>query len=452
MLRISGTKVRLCDRIRRREFLSIGALGAAGIFGGQGLTLPQLWSAEKATGLGSSQKSVIMIYLTGGPPHQDMVDLKPDAPSEIRGEFSPIATNVPGIHLSELMPRVASMMDRFSIIRSLVGSDGRHSSFQCVTGRPFPAQPQGGWPEIGSILSKLNDSSARAVPAAIDLSMHMAHLPYNLPGPGFLGTPHAAFKPSGDAMKDMVLEGITTERLGDRTKLLGSLDRWRRGVDTARANVPADDLTDRALDLLTSSRLVEALDVSKEDPKIRARYGEDDPNCLPYSNLGYQAHMSKFLAARRLIEAGARCVTVAFADFDWHGSNFTHGRKVIPLLDQGLSALVTDLHERGMDKDVSVVVWGEFGRSPKINPAAGRDHWPQVNFAMLAGGGMRTGQCIGSTNRLAEEVVERPIQYRDVFATLYHNLGISLSNTTVPDMNGRPQFLAESDEAISELI
>lgn len=157
-----------------------------------------------------------MIYLTGGPPHQDMVDLKPNAPAEIRGEFNPIATNVSGIQIAELMPRVAGMMDKFAIIRTLVGSDDRHSSFQCVTGRQFRSQPQGGWPEIGAVMSKLNGPVDLSVPPAIDLSMKMEHLPYNLPGPGFLGLAHSPFKPSGDAMNDMVLKGISLDRLTDR--------------------------------------------------------------------------------------------------------------------------------------------------------------------------------------------------------------------------------------------
>ena len=443
---ISGRKIRLCDRLPRRDFLRVGSLSLGG------LCLPQLLRAEQLAGVGSSQKAVIMIYLTGGPPHQDMVDLKPEAPADIRGEFQPIATNVAGIQISELMPRVASMMDRFAIIRSLVGSDQRHSSFQCVTGRQFQSQPQGGWPEVGSVLSRIHGPVEPSIPPAIDLSMHMAHLPYNLPGPGFLGSKHAPFKPSGEAMKDMVLHGVTSDRMGDRSQLLQSLDSWRRRVDRHIETGDVDPLTKRALGLLTSSRLVEALDLSREDPKVRARYGEDDPKCLPYSNLGYQAHMSKFLAARRLVEAGARCVTVAFADFDWHGGNFVNGRKVIPLLDQGLAALVSDLHERGMENDVSVVVWGEFGRTPKVNSNAGRDHWPGVSFAMLAGGGMKTGQVIGKTNRFAEHATERPIHYRDVFATLYHQLGISLSATTVPDLNGRPHYLADVQEPIAELV
>ncbi len=447
MLTIPGKTIRLCDHVLRRDFLTIGSLTIGG------LSLPQLLRAEAQSGVRRSHKSIIMIYLTGGPPHQDMVDLKPDAPEDIRGEFRPIATNVPGIQISEHMPRVAAMMDKFAIIRTLVGAEDRHSSFQCVTGRLFRSQPQGGWPEIGSVLSKLYRPVDPSVPPAVDLSMKMEHQPYNLPGPGFLGMAHAPFKPSGDAMNDMVLQGVSLDRLTDRSALLSSLEKFRRQADQQAASAAgADGFSERAMGILSSSRLVEALDLSREDPRVRERYGKDDPECLPYSKAGYQAHMSKFLAARRLVEAGARCVTVAFADFDWHGANFTNGRKVIPLLDQGLAALVADLHERGLDRDVSVVVWGEFGRTPKVNANAGRDHWPRVTFAMLAGGGMTTGQVIGQTNRFAEEPVSRPIHYQDVIATLYHNLGIDTARTTIPDLNGRPQYVSETHEPIRELV
>ena len=446
MLTIPGTAWRQCDRVNRRAALTIGGLAAGG------LTLPQLLQAEERAGHSHPHKAIIMIYLTGGPPHQDMVDLKPEAPREIRGEFDPIDTQVPGVQISELMPRVAGMLERFAIVRSLVGAEDRHSSFQCVTGRRFAQQPLGGWPEIGSVLSRLEGPADPAVPPAVDLSMKMAHLPYNLPGPGWLGMAHTPFKPSGEAMDDMVLQGVSVDRLNDRGVLLAQLDAARRRLDGWGASGRLDRFTEQALGILSSSRLVEALDLSREPASVRERYGQDDPQCLPYSNLGYQAHMSKFLAARRLVEAGARCVTIAFADFDWHGANFTNGRKVIPLLDQGLAALVTDLHERGLDQEVSVVVWGEFGRTPQINASAGRDHWPRVNFALLAGGGMRTGQVIGATNRLAEEAVARPVTYGDIFATLYHRLGLDVSATTLPDLNGRPQYLADSLQPIRELI
>ena len=446
MLTIPGQRVRLCDGVPRRDFLAIGSLALGG------LSLPQLLQAESKTNSPKSHKSVIMIYLTGGPPHQDMFDLKPQAPKEVRGPFNPISTNLPGVQIGEHFPRLAKMMDKVAIIRSLIGSDGRHSSFQCATGRRFRTQPPGGWPEIGSIMSKKYGPVNPAIPPALDLSIKMAHQPYNLPGAGFLGRAHAPVKPQGNALQDMVLKGVNLSRLENRKSLLQGLDSFRRYVDREVLPKGVDKLTENALNILTSNRLAEALDLSKEDPKVRARYGKDDEKVLGYSHLGYKALMSKFLAARRLVEAGARVVTVAFADFDWHGGNFSNGRKVHPLLDQGVSALISDLHERGLDKDVTVVVWGEFGRTPKINKSAGRDHWSRVCAALVAGGGLRTGQVIGATNRLAEEPTDRPIHFHDVFATIYHALGVDAQRTTISDLNGRPRFLAEQSAPIRELI
>ena len=448
MLRIHGRRVRLCDGIPRRSFLQIGGLALGG------LALPQVLRAQQQSSESSPHKAVIMIFLAGGPPHQDMFDLKPDAPSEVRGEFDPIATNVPGIQISELMPRVASTMDKFAVIRSLVGAEGRHDSFECCTGHHVGSnQPQGGWPAIGSSLSRLHGPVDPSVPPYVDLSHKMAHDPWNIKGSGFLGTVHAPFRPDGEAMRNMTLSDVTSERFSNRAKLLASLDRFRRDADARITSGLYDTYTEQALGLLTSSKLVDALDVEREDPSVRARYGQDDPKVLGYSlNMGYQAIMSRFLQAPRLVEAGVRCVTCSFAHFDWHGNNFGNARKVVPLLDQGVAALVEDLYERGLDKDVTVLVWGEFGRTPKINRNAGRDHWPRVHAALMAGGGMRTGQVIGSTNRLAEEAVDRPVHMQEVFATVYRNLGINVSRTTIPDHNGRPQYLIERHEPIRELI
>jgi len=235
--------------------------------------------------------------------------------------------------------------------------------------------------------------------------------------------------------------------------LLSKLDRFRRTADNELARGLYDDLTEQALGVLTSSKLVEALDLEKEDPAVRASYGNDNADVLGYSHdKGYQAIMSRFLQARRLVEAGARCVTCSFAHFDWHGQNFANARKVIPLLDQGVAALVADLHQRGLDKDVTVLVWGEFGRTPKINERAGRDHWPRVHAALMAGGGMQTGQVIGSTNRLAEDAVDRPVHMQEVFATVYQNLGINVDSTTIPDNSGRPQYLVDHHKPIAELV
>ena len=448
MLQIVDRPLKMCDGLPRRSFLGIGALAMGG------LSLPQLLKAEAASGSSARHKSVIMIFLAGGPPHQDMFYLKPEAPAEIRGEFDPIATNVPGIEISELMPNVAASMDKFAIIRSLVGAEGRHDSFECCTGHHFSSrQPQGGWPAVGSALSRLKGPVDPSVPPYVDLSHHMAHDPWNIKGPGYLGMEHAPFRPDGESMKAMTLSESAAVRLENRSDLLRSLDRFRRAADRGVDAGLYDTYTEQALSVLSSSRLVEALDLEKEDPAVRARYGKDDTKVLGYPlEMGYQAVMSNFLKARRLVEAGVRCVTCSFAHFDWHGNNFGYARKVVPLLDQGVAALVNDLHERGLDKDVSVIVCGEFGRTPKINPKAGRDHWPRVHAALLAGGGMHTGQVIGSTNRLAEEAVDRPVPMQSVFATLYHNLGINTSTTTIEDNNGRPQYLLDQMDVVSELV
>ena len=447
MLSLEGRSIRMCDGLPRRSFLQIGGLALGG------LSLPQILKAQQQSKQSSSHKAVIMVFLAGGPPHQDMLDLKPDAPVEIRGEFDPIATSVPGIQISELMPRVAGMMDKFAVIRSLTGAEGRHDSFECCTGRHFRSpQPSGGWPSIGSSLSRLYGPVDPAVPPYVDLSFNMAHNPWNIKGSGFLGMAHAPFRPDGQAMQNMTLRDISPARLNSRAGLLAGLDRFRRNANAQLAAGVYDSFTEQALGVLTSPKLAEALDLDREDPKLRARYGIDNTKVLGYPlKMGYQAVMSKFLMARRAVEAGARCVTCSFAHFDWHGNNFGNARKVVPLLDQGIAALVQDLHDRGMEKDVTVLIWGEFGRTPKINKRSGRDHWSKVHAALMAGGGMPPGQVIGSTNRLAEEASDRPVHMQEVFATVYRNLGIDVARTTIPDNNGRPQYLIDEHTPIREL-
>ncbi|HAD62211.1 MAG TPA: DUF1501 domain-containing protein [Planctomycetaceae bacterium] len=436
---IDSGSFRQCDGASRRTFLQVGGLAMGG------LSLPQLLQAQQNSPDSSDgrHKAVIMIYLTGGPPHQDMVDLKPAAPADIRGEFQPIDTSLPGVQISELMPEIAKRMHQCATIRTVVGSDGRHSSFQCVTGRRFASQPQGGWPCFESIVSSLRGPVHRVVPAGINLFMDMAHKPYNHPGAGFLGATHEPFQPQGESAASMKLTEVTSDRLGNRRSLLTAFDDFRRRSENIRDQSSLDPFTEQALDVLTSSRLADALNLDLEDPAVRASYGKDDTKVLSYSSKGYQAIMSKFLLARRLVQAGVRCVSVTFADFDWHGGNFSNGRKVIPLLDQGLAALLDDLYRHQLQNDVTVVVWGEFGRTPRINKNAGRDHWTQNTFALLAGGGMPVGQVIGETNRFAEEPVDRPVHFQEIFGTLYRNLGIDTDHATISDLNGRPRYLLE---------
>ncbi len=445
MLPILGSSVQLCQGLTRREALRIGALGLGG------LSLPGLLRAEDAAGIRGSQKSVIMIYLVGAPPHQDMYDLKMDAPSEIRGEFRPIRTRVPGIEICEHLPGLAKVMDKCVPLRSVYGSpDGAHDSFICYTGRTTRNQPAGGWPSIGSVVSRIQGSVNPSVPPFVGLAPDAGHPPYGSPGlPGFLGVGHAAFRPSGPAQADMVLQGIEQDRLQDRKSLRSSLDRLRRDVDGSGAMEGLDTIQRQALDILTSSRLAEALDLSKEDPAVRERYGKGFEQ--RYGD-GAPRNCEHFLMARRLVEAGVRVVTLNFGRWDFHSRNFSEARDThMPYFDQGLSALINDLHERGMDKDVAVVAWGEFGRTPTINKDAGRDHWPRVGGGLIAGGVFRTGQVIGATDRLGGEIADRPVHFGEVHATLHRFLGLS-EDATLPDLTGRPQYLTDGHQPLHEII
>ena len=442
-----------CDGFSRRNFIKVGGMAAGG------LSLGQLLGLQAQAKTGSSHKAVINIYLPGGPSHLDMFDLKPDAPSEIRGEFNPISTNVPGIQICELFPRLAKIADKFAIIRSLADSQGGHDCYQCMTGRrkSDPA-PAGGWPNFGAWVSKLQGPANPATPANVSLMYPTGNRTWGEAGTGgFIGMPYAPMglvdKDPNARPKSMTLQEMSLERLMDRDRLRTSIDQMRRDADATGQMEGIDAFNAQALQILSDGGLADALDLSKEDPKVAARYGVNDPK---YQRDGAPKMVRNFLVARRLVEAGARVISMNYSRWDWHGGdglNFPRSREEFPLLDQGLSALITDLDERGMLDDVSIVMWGEFGRTPKINKMNSRDHWPKANFAFLAGGGMNTGQIIGATNRLGEEPVDRPVKFQEVFATLYHNLGIDLATAVVQDPSGRPNFLVDPGiEPIRELV
>jgi hypothetical protein len=454
MLTIYGSKTYggFCDRVARRDFLKIGGMALGG------LALPDVLRLEAAQGT-KTQKAIINVFLPGGPPHIDMWDLKPDAPVEIRGEYDPIKTNVPGLEICELFPKLAAIADKFTLIRSLCDSDGDHTAYQCMTGRKKNEQPPpGGWPAMGAWSSKLKGNANPAVPAHVSLMYKCSHSQWGDPGDGgFLGMAHAPFrlvggKDSGLKSDSMVLQDVTLDRLGDRETLRTSLDKFRRQTDKSGAMDGLDEFAKKAMGILSSSQLADALDLTKEDPKILGKYGVDDPE---FERDGAPRMVRNFCIARRLVEAGARVVSMNFIRWDWHGPdgmNFINSKRDFPLLDIGLSSLLTDLHDRGLDKDVSVVVWGEFGRTPRLNKHNSRDHWPQANCALLAGGGMKTGQVVGSTNKHAEHPVDRPIQFQEIFATLYAKAGLDL-NTRQFDLRGRPQYLIDPGiQPIRELI
>ncbi len=425
MLEILGRSHRMCDGVSRRGFMKIGALGIGG------LTLADLLRAEAAAGVQSSSKSVINIHLGGGPSHQDTFDPKPHAPKEYRGEFSPIRTNVEGFDVCELYPQLATMADKFAVVRSLVGSNAGHSNFQTHTGyNQKSLESIGGRPSLGSVISKLHGPAANGAPPFIS---------YNKGTAGYLGATHAPYEPGRSGGNLTLNKSLTEDRLRNRASLLGSLDRIKRNVDASGKMVALDSFTNRAIDMVTSGEIADALDVKQEDPKTLERYGKKNESLL---------------RARRLVEAGVRCITMngSWGNWDTHNDNFKRLRTMLPEMDQGISALIEDLHVRGLADDTVVVVWGEFGRTPRINTRAGRDHWPRVGMAFLAGGGLRTGQFVGETSRDAGEATNRPVDYQEVFATLYHCLGIDLETTQFVDPAGRPQYLLEKRTPIRELV
>ena len=454
--------------MRRRSFLKAGVLG----FGG--LTLADVLRGEDAAGIRSSNKAIINIHLDGGPPQMDLIDPKPDAPSEIRGEFGSIRTKIPGFHLTELLPRLAAHADKYVFLRSLVGADGKHDAFQCQSGFTEKELVNvGGRPAMGCVLNRLLGNSKDTAPGFVDL---MQGRPFvrNSARPGFLGATHSAYRPDISHLFPLALsvgmqaelgqrsygrseslalsEGLTVSRLENRVGLLRDLDTLRRDVDASGAMAALDRFTQLSLGILSSGKFAEALDLTKENPKVLERYTPRIVMPEMRETMESPKAAQKFLLARRLIEAGVRCVSLSIGDFDTHEDNFTRIRYLGPLLDHALDTLVTDLDERGMLGDVMIIVWGEFGRSPKINAKAGREHWPQVAMGIMAGGGLKTGQVIGSTDRHAADVTSRPVHYQDVFATLYRHLGIDARSATITDTTGRPHNLVEVGRPIEELI
>jgi hypothetical protein len=427
----------LTRQFPRRELLQ-GAKLAIG-----GLPLFRLLQSEAEAGTGSSPKSVVMVFLEGGPSHIDTWDMKPDAPAEIRGEFRPIPTNVSGINVSEHLPQLATQMNRFAVLRSIVDSIGVHTSYQCETGRRNrPTEPAGGWPSMGAVLQKFAGRGRVGVPTSVTLS------PYTRTGGGFFGPAYQLFKPEHGALADMALnESLPLSRLDQRLQLASSFCSAGTSARALTNVTGANEFHRKAYDVLSSPALATALDIDSADQADRERFRT---GVAPR----YWQHVEKFLSARRLIEAGARYVMVSIGGFDTHKYNFRRQRsELLPILDSGLTNLVVDLHDRGLQNDVSVLAWGEFGRSPTLQGVDGRDHWPRVNSALLAGGGMQTGQVIGGTDRLGGEVISRPTCTGEVFATIYKCCGLDASRLTGTDLSGRPLHLVDrAHTALPELL
>ncbi|MCA9115734.1 MAG: DUF1501 domain-containing protein, partial [Planctomycetaceae bacterium] len=345
----------------------------------------------------------------------------------------------PGMEICELLPQLATVADRFSIVRSITDMNNEHTNSQSDSGWSQRSLDSiGGRPGVGSVMSKLlgpaQTTPHGTAPTFVDLSRRS--------NPGFLGQMHAAYQPDGIGRANLELNrALTAERLDDRRSLLGQLDKLRAEADTSGMMTAMDSFTERAVGIVTSGHLAKALDTKHEDPRLVERYGTD----RRYSG-------QNFLVARRLVEAGVRCVSLGFGGWDTHGNNFTTMRSMLPPLDRGLRMLIEDLDSRGMLDDTIIMMSGEFGRTPRINGNAGRDHWPAAAFFFVAGGGLRHGQVIGSTTPNGERPLDRPVQLQNVFSTVYRQLGIDIDGTTLIDPNGRPQYLLDHREPLAELI
>jgi hypothetical protein len=418
MFTIWGPKqATLCNGISRRQFLKVGALGTGGLCLSDLLRLQARGQADARP----SKKSVIMIYLYGGMPHLDMYDMKPEAPTDFRGEFKPIDTKVSGMSMCELMPKQAEIADRLVVIRNWEGHGG-HNPLELQTGVPEGSKR----PAFGSVVSRLRGPVTDGMPQYVASGNG---------GPtAYLGKAHEPFVPNGDLMKNLK-PAADADQFGDRKALLQSFDTLRRDLDTSGGMAGMDTLTGRALEMVTSSKVRDALDLTKEPEPIRAKYGKS----------------TSWLMARRLVEAGVSVVSLSGSgDWDTHENNFPVMRRLMPEMDQAVYALVTDLHDRSLDNDVAVVVWSEFGRTPKINNKAGRDHFP-TGSVLLAGGGFKRGQFIGATDSRGEKSTSVPYRAANVLATLYQHLGIDPA-TTLPDFSGRPMYLLDDRRTITELL
>jgi hypothetical protein len=424
MLTLWGTRQRFCDGITRRGFLKIGAFGA-------GLSLAEVLRLRALGNSGPSRsaKSAIMIYLPGGPSHIDTYDLKPNAPKEFRGEFKPIATNVPGVQICEYFPRQARMWDKLAVVRSVVAVE-EHSDCQVSTGYSEAQNRTAHHPSLGAVVSKLHGDHG-GVPPFVSLRGLSLGLE-----PGYLGIAHRAFVSHGPGVENLRwAHGLTPPRVEQRKSLLASFDDVRRDIDASGTMRGLDTFTTRAFDMVASGAVRKALDLTHEDPRCRDRYKGAE----------------QFLTARRLVEAGVGCVTLAIGGWDTHGDNFRTLRRQLPAVDRGVANLIQDLHDRGMENDVVTVMWGEFGRTPKINGGAGRDHWAPVMSALVAGGGLKMGQAIGASSARGELPKDHPYTVPQVLSTLYQAIGIDPA-MTFTDSSGRPMYILDDRQPVQELL
>ena len=441
MWTISGQPHPFCDGISRRDALRVGALTAGG------LSLPDLLRLRAATADETAPRakprSAILVFLAGGPSHFESFDPKPDAPREIRGPYNPISTAVPGVMISETLPKLAAIADRFSLVRSCAHDNSGHGGGQRYVQTGYKSaslenELPHDYPVLGSVVSKMRGAMNHGLPTFI-------RCPDSNDGDAaFLGNAYNPF-PVYSTGKPVGLEihpHVKLSRLEDRRGLRQSLDRMTRKGEAKRDMDALDELERQAFEMLSSTASHEAFDLAKESEQTRDRYGQHDAG-------------KTFLLARRFIEAGAGLVSVRMGSWDHHGNaggTVTSGAEANNTpLDQALSALILDLHERGLSDDVLVWCWGEFGRTPRINSSAGRDHWPQAMSVLMAGGGLQPGRVVGATNRKGEYPSDRALSPADVLATVYRQLGIDTEKQFL-NTAGRPISILSHGQPIADLL
>ena len=443
---ISQQNTAASGSLSRREFVRVGVLGVGG------LTLADLLRREASADSGTRRpKSLIYVVLDGGPSHIDMLDLKPQAPTEYRGPFSPIATKLPSVQICEHMPLLAASLNQAALVRGIRSVENDHYLSEVYTGLPRSA---GRRPAFGSVVSKLAPTT-QALPTYVSLKQHSGDL-FDYEKPHYVGSAHAPFRPFEESLKDLTpVKDLGA--LDNRKALLAAFDNLHRGLDRPQAFGGLDRFQAQALEMIASPKVREAFDLTNESPETLARYGHKAGK-YPHQTAKqymYDWNGKSFLMARRLVEAGVRVVTLHAAEWDHHssptGDIFFALKCLMPVLDMSINALVNDLKERGLSDDVLVVVLGEFGRTPKISPVGpGREHWADAGCALFFGGGLTMGQVIGETDSRAERSISGTISFQNVMATIYRTLGID-PETKLPDFNGRPQYLLDDVSPIREL-
>lgn len=441
MLEVKGDKFKLCDGVTRRGLLRVGALGLGGI------TLPQLLAfraAEAAEGRETPKTSVIFIELQGGPTHFETYDPKPASPTEYRGPFQAISTKLPGVQFSELMTEQAKIADKFAVIRSIHHDSSSHRTSSHLTQTGYyltnRQNSENEMPCIGSVTSRLIGPHEQGLPAYVALQRAM-----RFGNASYFGKAFNPFTVTGDPSRDNFqvnnlgfVKGLDASRVTDRRELLDQLGDARELLDTRGVTEAVDQFAVEAFDMVTSGRALSAFDIEREPAEIRDRYGRNRTG-------------QEFLLARRLIESGVTFVSLRVSSWDDHNGIAKRMRAKGPSYDQALAALVSDLYERGLDEDVLVVAMGEFGRTPKVNRNAGRDHWGAVMSVLLSGGGLRVGQVIGSSTPKGEVPQDAPYRPENVLAMVYRHLVIN-PDRTFADLSGRPRYLLEERGLIRELL